>query len=149
FTLGVSPQNVRFGSKADIALSPADVRFTPKSGHRNWPRSPSTTRRARTRKTRRARTRKVTPTLPTGCLPVDGAGDRISAGNFLLTLRAVIRPYRARNVRFTPESRHWNSVVKCPLCAKSGHRLAIRLPGRRAAGDAQARQGRPPGRLSD
>src|SRR5215472_10335172 len=26
------------------------------------------------------------------------------------------------NVRFTPESRHWNSVAQCPLCAKSGHR---------------------------
>jgi hypothetical protein len=25
--------NVRFGSKADIALSPGHVRFTPKSGH--------------------------------------------------------------------------------------------------------------------
>jgi len=26
------------------------------------------------------------------------------------------------NVRFTPKSGHWNSVAKCPLCAKSGHR---------------------------
>ena len=26
--------NVRFGSKADIGLAAADVRFTPKSGHR-------------------------------------------------------------------------------------------------------------------
>src|SRR5262252_9942375 len=26
----------------------------------------------------------------------------------------------AGNVRFTPESGHWNSVVECPLCAKSG-----------------------------
>jgi hypothetical protein len=25
--------NVRFGSKADIAASPTNVRFTPKSGH--------------------------------------------------------------------------------------------------------------------
>jgi hypothetical protein len=25
------------------------------------------------------------------------------------------------NVRFTSESRHRNSVVECPLCAKSGH----------------------------
>ena len=25
------------------------------------------------------------------------------------------------NVRFTPKSAHWNSVAKCPLCAKSGH----------------------------
>ena len=25
------------------------------------------------------------------------------------------------DVRFTPESGHWNSVVECPLCAKSGH----------------------------
>src|SRR5262252_7950108 len=28
---------------------------------------------------------------------------------------------RPRNVRFTPESGHWNPVVECPLCAKSGH----------------------------
>src|SRR6516165_5416023 len=27
------------------------------------------------------------------------------------------------DVRFTPESGHWNSVVECPLCAKSGHTL--------------------------
>src|SRR5215470_3454848 len=27
----------------------------------------------------------------------------------------------ADNVRFTPKSRHWNSVAECPLCAKSGH----------------------------
>jgi len=27
--------NVRFGSKADIGGPPIDVRFTPKSGHRN------------------------------------------------------------------------------------------------------------------
>jgi hypothetical protein len=25
------------------------------------------------------------------------------------------------NVRFTPKSRHWNSIEKCPLCAKSRH----------------------------
>jgi hypothetical protein len=27
--------HVRFGSKADVALAKSDVRFTPKSGHRN------------------------------------------------------------------------------------------------------------------
>ena len=27
----------------------------------------------------------------------------------------------ATDVRFTPKSRHWNLVTKCPLCAKSGH----------------------------
>jgi len=26
---------------------------------------------------------------------------------------------RPDHVRFTPESGHWNSVAKCPLCAKS------------------------------
>src|SRR5215471_3165613 len=26
-----------------------------------------------------------------------------------------------RDVRFTPNSGHWNSVVECPLCAKSRH----------------------------
>src|SRR5262249_4980195 len=25
------------------------------------------------------------------------------------------------NVRFTPNSGHWNSISKCPLCAKNGH----------------------------
>jgi hypothetical protein len=25
------------------------------------------------------------------------------------------------NVRFTPESGHWLSQLRCPLCAKSGH----------------------------
>src|SRR5262249_55029236 len=28
---------------------------------------------------------------------------------------------RPRDVRFTPKSRHWTSVSKCPLCAKSRH----------------------------
>ena len=31
------------------------------------------------------------------------------------------------NVRFTPKSGHWDSVVECPLCAKSGHQRATRL----------------------
>jgi hypothetical protein len=30
--------DVRFGSKADISLGPADVRLTPNSGHRKRPR---------------------------------------------------------------------------------------------------------------
>ena len=46
------------------------------------------------------------------------------------------------NVRFTPESGHWDSAAKCPLCANSGHcresvslktaieNQAIRLEGR-------------------
>jgi hypothetical protein len=34
--------DVRFGSKADISACPSNVRFTPKSGHRNQPVSPST-----------------------------------------------------------------------------------------------------------
>jgi hypothetical protein len=43
---------------------------------------------------------------------------------------------RPRHVRFTPNSGYWNSVVECPLRAKSGlmHRnknAAIRLPRRR------------------
>src|SRR6516164_4836040 len=29
------------------------------------------------------------------------------------------------NVRFTPKSRHRNSVTECPLCAKSGHRNGL------------------------
>ena len=33
--MGNEGLNVRFGSKADIAASPTNVRFTPKSGHRN------------------------------------------------------------------------------------------------------------------
>src|SRR6516162_8067914 len=36
----------------------------------------------------------------------------------------------ATDVRFTPESGHWNSVAECSLCAKSGHRHrpAVRFP---------------------
>jgi len=43
------------------------------------------------------------------------------------------------NVRFTPNRGHWNLVVECPLCAKSGHSAsqqdrALRgSPRRRAA----------------
>jgi hypothetical protein len=32
------------------------------------------------------------------------------------------------DVRFTPKSGHWNSLVECPLCAKSGHRPRNALP---------------------
>ena len=34
------------------------------------------------------------------------------------------------DVRFTPENGHWNSVVKCPLCANNGHWCLI-VAGRR------------------
>ena len=34
--------------------------------------------------------------------------------------KADIEAYSC-DVRFTPKSRHWNSVARCPLCAKSGH----------------------------
>ena len=37
------------------------------------------------------------------------------------TWELVRIPYIPYNVRFTPNSGHWNSVVECPLCAKSGH----------------------------
>ena len=31
------------------------------------------------------------------------------------------------DVRFTPNSGHWNSAMRCPLCAKSGHAGLVRL----------------------
>src|SRR5262249_55674118 len=34
--------------------------------------------------------------------------------------KADIQPQK-RDVRFTPKSGHWLSVLGCPLCAKSGH----------------------------
>src|SRR6516165_9770745 len=40
-------------------------------------------------------------------------------GPFLIRLRWQSQ-YQL-DVRLTPESGHWNSVVECPLCAKSGH----------------------------
>src|SRR5262249_17867565 len=49
----------------------------------------------------------------------------------LFTPRRFFRLQKCRNachkgptgksVRLTPKSGHWNSVVECPLCAKSGH----------------------------
>jgi len=33
----MAPAKVRFGSKADIEVNGGNVRFTPKSGHRNSP----------------------------------------------------------------------------------------------------------------
>jgi hypothetical protein len=36
--------------------------------------------------------------------------------------RLVAGEQLGRNVRFTPNSGHWNSVSKCPLCARSGSR---------------------------
>ena len=44
-----------------------------------------------------------------------------------------------RDVRFTPESGHWNSVAKCPLCAKSRHGEA---PQRRRFRRAHIRRAR-------
>src|SRR5262252_4606916 len=32
------------------------------------------------------------------------------------------------NVRFTPESGHWNSLASCPLCTKSGHSSLTGVP---------------------
>src|SRR5215472_13817283 len=74
----------------------------PKADIGTLPLSPSTTTQARTRK--------VTPTLPTGCPPVDRTGDRISARNFLLMLPRLIRRCRGTNVRFTPKSGHRNPI---------------------------------------
>src|SRR5262249_26506091 len=36
------------------------------------------------------------------------------------------------DVRFTPKSGHWNSVVECPLSAKSGHSKTARVLCRHA-----------------
>jgi len=38
-----------------------------------------------------------------------------------LTCCAAPINFAPSNVRFTPESRHWDSVAECPFCAKSGH----------------------------
>ena len=35
---------------------------------------------------------------------------------------------RPRNVCFTPKSGHRNSVVGCPLCARSGHQSFFKAP---------------------
>ena len=45
---------------------------------------------------------------------------RSNMANVRFGSKADISPC-PRDVRFTPESRHRNSVVECPLCAKSGH----------------------------
>src|SRR6516165_2657926 len=37
-----------------------------------------------------------------------------------------------------PKSGHWNSAARCPLCAKSGHRWAIRLAHRPPRGELLA-----------
>src|SRR5215469_4266228 len=47
---------------------------------------------------------------------------RLGLTNVRFESKADIRG-RLGNVRFTPESRHWNSAAQCPLCAKSGHSL--------------------------
>ena len=39
----INTSDVRFGSKADITALVINVCFAPKSGHRNWPASPSMT----------------------------------------------------------------------------------------------------------
>jgi len=43
---------------------------------------------------------------------------------------------RAGDVRFTPKSRHWNSLAKCPLCAKSGHMQRSKSEGIRGRRDS-------------
>src|SRR5262249_60005381 len=44
-------------------------------------------------------------------------------GQYLAAIRRplVVREQLGPNVRFTPKSGHWLSVLGCPLCAKSGH----------------------------
>jgi hypothetical protein len=45
-------------------------------------------------------------------------------------LREYEYRFGVKNVRSTPESRHWMTVLKCPLWAKSGHDAVIRSPPR-------------------
>jgi hypothetical protein len=47
------------------------------------------------------------------------APQQISAANVRFGSKADIGE-DAIDVRFTPKSRHWFSVLECPLCAKSG-----------------------------
>jgi hypothetical protein len=35
--------------------------------------------------------------------------------------------FGAKNVRFAPKSRHWMTVLECPLWARSGHRPQLRF----------------------
>ena len=51
---------------------------------------------------------------------------RSRVGNVRLGSKADIARDQL-NVRFTPKSRHWLSVSRCPLCAKSGHSIATCL----------------------
>ena len=44
------------------------------------------------------------------------SGNRPLAGTMIASLNSA-----GLNVRFTPKSGHWNSVVECPLCAISRH----------------------------
>jgi hypothetical protein len=53
-------------------------------------------------------------------LPYQAASEQIWAANVRFGSKADIGALPI-NVRFTPKSGHWNSVVECPLCAKSGH----------------------------
>src|SRR6516162_4544591 len=73
------------------------------------------------------------PTAPmwTGArLAAVGIAEGLGVSMTLLYARVRAATQLARYVRFTPNSGHWNSVAKCPLCAKSGHRPFTRSPRR-------------------
>src|SRR5262249_40591687 len=77
------------------------------------------------------RTNKRDEVAPPHCLPrgsdrasyrVTGRLEvvRLTLGNVRFGSKADMAAH-SLDVRFTPKSGHWNSVAKCPLCAKSGH----------------------------
>src|SRR6516165_7171254 len=59
---------------------------------------------------------------PCGSLDIARFSARSDTRNWHRAVSKIFGGKKAlRDVRFTPKSGHWNSAVKCPLCAKSGH----------------------------
>jgi hypothetical protein len=64
-----------------------------------------------------------------------GSGVTLHGSNFkplILSLMSAMGQKRKLkrpppDVRFTPESGHWGSAARCPLCAKSRHRTGVEM----------------------
>src|SRR6516165_2230079 len=66
---------------------------------------------------------------PCGSLDIARFSARSDTRNWHRAVSKIFGGKKAlRHVRFTPKSGHWNSTVKCLLCAKSGHYALQQIP---------------------
>jgi hypothetical protein len=59
---------------------------------------------------------------------VDPASPLTRVLQLMVGLKTRSFPVMSADGQLEGKNRHWNSVVECPLCAKSGHMQCSKLP---------------------